>query len=80
MRLVAPPLHREGPEGPSKQGAEVAPSARQPEHYGLVAAGPLPPISSLPPMHEHPVGKATGEVTRSRGSREWLDMQDNQLL
>ncbi|KAK2904162.1 hypothetical protein Q8A73_010819 [Channa argus] len=54
MRLV-PPLYPEGPEGPAKQGAGVAPSAR---HQSTMAGGSwssVPP--SPPPMHEHPAGR-----------------------
>ncbi|KAK2849111.1 hypothetical protein Q5P01_008945 [Channa striata] len=54
MRLV-PPLHPEGPEGPAKQGAGVAPSAR---HHSTMAGGSwssVPP--SPPPMREHPAGR-----------------------
>lgn len=55
MRLVRPPLHPEGPEGPAKQGAAVAPSAR---HQSTMAGGSwssVPP--SPPPLHEHPTGR-----------------------
>lgn len=72
MRLVPPPLRPEGPEGPAKQEAAVAPPAR---HQSTVAGGSwssVPPFP--PPLHEHPTGKATGGVRRSRGRRDWVEL------
>lgn len=81
MRLVPPPLHPEGPEGPAKQGAAVAPSAR---HQSTMAGGSwssVPP--SPPPLHEHPTGsQQEGLGGQEAGENGWNfgDMQDNRLL
>jgi len=80
MRLV-PPLHPEGPEGPAKQGAGVAPLCQAPEHYGWwqLVLCPSPP----PPLHQRPAGRQQeGLGGQEAAENGWNggDMQYNQLL
>lgn len=63
MRLVPPPLHPEGPEGPAKQGAAVGPSAR---HQSTMAGGSWSSVSPplLPCMSAPQAGNRRGEEVK----------------
>lgn len=91
MSLVSPSsLHPQGPEGPAKQGAGVAPSAR---HRSTVAGGswsPDPRLLLLHPLLFHlppPRGRPAGRQQEGLGGQEagengWNggDTRDNRLL